>query len=39
MSTEIIGCSDACARNSNVSVFTRDYRELLKRLPRLAVLS
>ena len=39
MSSEIVGRSSACVRNKNLPGFTTDYKELMKRLPPLIVLS
>ena len=39
MNPEIVGCSSACVRNKNLPGFTTDYKELMKRLPQLTVLS
>jgi len=39
MGVGILGCSDACVRNNSVPGFTTDYKDLMRRLPQLAVLS
>ena len=39
LSSEIVGCSSVCVRNKNAPGFTTDYKESMKRLPELVVLS
>jgi len=39
MNSGIVGCSSTCVRNENLPGFTTDYKELMKRLPQLTVLS
>jgi hypothetical protein len=39
MRVEVPGCSRACVRNKNIPGFTTDYKDLMKRLPQLLVLS
>jgi len=39
MRVEVPGCSRACVRNENIPGFTTDYKDLVKRLPQLVVLS
>src|SRR6516165_3357469 len=39
MRVEVPGCSRACVRNKNIPGFTTDYKDLVKRLPQLVVLS